>query len=130
MLDNKGNAKRSFKIVDELDTAAKAELKDLIIDMYAEGSSGPIWFKQPGQKGFLLDLETARKYMNIDNMTIGYSKTGSTGADQLRMLGYAGLDLSPAARDGLSGLEVLISEGKAYGIDGLIEKAENLTQVN
>jgi len=129
VLDNKGNAKRSFKIVDELDTAAKAELKDLIVDMYKESSNGPIWFKQPGQKGFLLDLETARQYMNIDNMTIGYSKTGSTGADQLRMLGYAGLDLRPAAKDGLSGLEVLISEGKAYGIDGLIEKSENLTQV-
>ncbi len=130
VLDRQGNAKRSFRIADELDDAAKQELKDIIIDMYKESSNGPIWFKEAGKKGFLIDLDTAKQYINIDNMTIGYSQTGSTGADQLRMLGYAGLDLTPAARDGMRGLEVLISEGKAYGIEGLIEQSGNLSQVS
>jgi len=130
LVGRRGKVKKSLKIADLLDRQGKEQFKELVVDMYKEASGGgPIYFKPSGGKGFFLGLDDAKQYISIDAATIGYTKTGSTGKDQLRMLGYAGLDLSSAAKDGMSGLEVLIGEGKAYGMAGLMEQKQNLAEV-
>ena len=119
----------TVKLTDIIKTKKqKAELKELLIDLYLDGgTSGQVYFGGPGQQGFFMDINEAKEYLDISSTYAG--KTGG----QFRFIGNARLDVSPAARGGMNGIETLISEGRAYdaflGISNLVEQPANLADV-
>ena len=69
-----------------------------------------IYFGGRGKKGFYMDLNDAEQYLDLKSIRAGASKSG--GTTQFRLLGNTSIDITKAAADGKSGLEVLIGEGK------------------
>ena len=125
-----GATLRIFKLLQESDPTAAGELKDLMIQMFKQSNpTGMVYLGSNilGAKGLYANIDDLKNIMNFDSMFIGWTKSGST--NQFRMMGNVVMDFDSVARDGMKGLEVLISEGKVQLTRDIIEAADNLVDV-
>ena len=125
-----GATLRIFKHLEESNPAAASELKDLMIEMFKQSNPTGMFYLGSdtlGVKGLFANIDDIKGIMKFDSMFIGWTKSGST--DQFRMMGNVVMDFDSIAKEGMSGLEVLISEGKVQLTRDIIEAADNLVDV-